>query len=58
MVCLSWLVYGVSVALAAWYSQWILAALLFLGIPAAQCLYIRKFPGHRPARPRDRLHAG
>ena len=44
MIYLSWAVYIGGLAASIWYSHWLLAAAWLVAAPAAQWLYIRKFP--------------
>jgi glutaredoxin len=49
MIYLSWVVYLGGLAVSIWYSHWAIAAGWLVAAPAAQWLYIRKFPGMSPA---------
>lgn len=44
MIYLSWAVYLGGIALAAWYSHWVLFVVWLLTTPLVQWIYIRKFP--------------
>ncbi|HTX38965.1 MAG TPA: glutaredoxin family protein [Bryobacteraceae bacterium] len=44
MIYLSWAFYLGGLAALAWYSRWLFGAAWLVMVPAAQWLYIRKFP--------------
>ncbi|MGA2149446.1 MAG: glutaredoxin family protein [Bryobacteraceae bacterium] len=44
MIYLSWAVYLGGLTASIWHSHWVLAAVWLVAAPAAQWLYIRKFP--------------